>query len=55
MLEKLLQFQRGLKQGIQKQFSQTAALQKSLVAQASRLCCERSVFSRAGETPVPRL
>jgi hypothetical protein len=30
-----------------------AALQKFLVAQASRLCCEQSVFSRTGETPVP--
>ena len=31
------------------------ALQKFLVAQASRLCCEQTVFSRTGETPVPRL
>ena len=26
-----------------------------MVAQASRLCCEQSVFSLTGETPVPRL
>ena len=32
-----------------------AALQKIMVAQASRLCCEQTVFSRTGETPVPRL
>jgi len=26
-----------------------------MVAQASRLCCEPSIFSPTGETPVPRL
>ena len=32
-----------------------AALQKFMVAQAPRLCCENSIFSRTGEKPVPRL
>jgi hypothetical protein len=26
-----------------------------MVAQASRLCCEQSIFSLTGETPVPLL
>ena len=31
------------------------SLQRSMVAQASRLCCEQRISSRTGETPVPRL
>jgi hypothetical protein len=31
------------------------ALHQFMVAQASRLCCEKDFFSGTGETPVPRL